>query len=229
MSTGKLDSISKPIPAPPKPEPKPEKPIPRATITKPPEDVSLTPPTMQPQSASKIITKADLKAAADNNTSLFPTSHHVDPLNNSKSLIDLKSWDTPVDAAQQPTAQATSVSKPESSENQVVDLLFDMSETSLGFGLTNTTLKQNESFVDLLGLQNSESASNLQQAQQPSGTLPFPKELLTLDDQNGVAQSVSSTSLASFKDTLLYDMVGSMEKIDNLNKSKNNLLFYYFY
>lgn len=229
MSTiGKLDTISKPIPAPPKPEPKPEKPIPRATITKPPEDVSLTPPTVQPQSASKIITKADLKTAAANNISLFPTSHQqqqVDPLNNSKSLIDLKSWDTPVETT---ATTATTVAKAEP-ENQVVDLLFDMSETSLGFGLTNTTLKQNESFVDLLGLQTSESASNLQQQEQSSSTMPFPKELLTLDDMNGVSQSISSTSLTSFKDTMLYDMVGSMEKIDNLNQSKKILFFDYFY
>lgn len=226
--TGKLDTISKPIPAPPKPEPKPEKPIPRATITKPPEDVSLTPPTVQPQSASKIITKAELKTAAANNTSLFPTSHQqqqVDQLNNSKSLIDLNSWDTPVEPATE-ASTTTTVTKVEP-ENQMVDLLFDMSETSLGFGLTNTTLKQNESFVDLLGLQTSESASNLQQQEQSSSTaMPFPKELLTLDDMNGVSQSISTTSLTSFKDTMLYDMVGSMEKIDNLNHSK---IFDYFY
>lgn len=59
--------------------------------------------------------------------------------------------------------------------------------------------------------------------------MPFPKELLTLDDMNGVSQSISSTSLTSFKDTMLYDMVGSMEKIDNLNQSKKILFFDYFY
>ena len=218
LLTGKLESISKPIPAPKPPEPKPEKPIPRATILKTP--VQEEPPIVP--SASIIITKADLKASTN---SLFPTSK-ADPINNSKSLIDLNSWDTPVEASN-PQYQKPSGTVSTESKNQMVDLLFDMNEQTLGFEMTNTPMKQNESFVDLLGLQSmdlSPVTSNLNEVtQQQMNTMPFPQELLFLGD--GLTQSVSNTSITSYKDSLLYDMVGSMEKLDNLNQSKYD----YFY
>lgn len=87
-----------------------------------------------------------------------------------------------------------------------------MNDQSLGFELSDSTIKQNASYCDLLGLQSSETTENLEK------TNPFPKELLALNDN--IPYSSSNTSLANeYKDNLLEDMLCSMEKVDNFGQS----------
>jgi hypothetical protein len=162
--------------------------VPRATIR--------TAPVLEstPQPACIILTKSSTSLSA----ALTPDT------DNSTSLIDLKSWETPA-----VTGSHTSLPTQEHSQ---IDLLFDIGENSLGFELSTAPIKQNESYCDLIGLQKSSSTSE----PQPQRAAPFPKELLSLQGSD-LTESRSSSSLASaveFKDPLLHDMIGSLETLD---------------
>ncbi len=191
LTSGKLDSIIKPI-APRPVELKPDKPVPRATVRAPVANESITQP------SSIIITKQNL-------TPVTPD------INNSASLIDLKSWETgTTDTKIQPSQP------PPTQEQSQIDLLFDIGENSLGFELAVTPIKQTGSYCDLIGLQNTTDnvISELQNLQQ--AVAPFPKELLSLQNSD-LPESRSSSSInnaVEFKDTFLNDMIGPLERFD---------------
>lgn len=119
---------------------------------------------------------------------------------NSKSLIDLKSFDVQL---QNPIEFTVSNPQPPSD----IDLLLDINHGN-EYCLNTEPLKQGDSYFDLIGLTKSESQYRIQQQQQQqqsiastaSSTYPVPKELLNLS----ISNAPNVTPMASpYKDEFL--------------------------
>ena len=132
-------------------------------------------------------------------------------INNSRSLIDLKS--TEVSAASPAAVNAAATNQ--------IDLLFDMNEQSLGFALNDTPIKQNESYFDLIGISSCESAATTTHSTMPK----VPSELFGLNYEfiNGSSSSRTTTPLTSpYKDVLLEDFFGT-QPIQETAKFNSNI------
>lgn len=188
----KLESINKSFvtktaaPPPPKPKPMASTVIPTSITPKPSHH---DPPTSSPQSLSL--------SASPNNS-----------LNNSKSLIDLKSTETPLPTI--PDAQATTSAPIEPVVNNQVDLLFDLNEQS--FTLNTEPIKQGASYFDLIGLSSDPVPPvNKTDVDVVASNFGIPEDLFNLTQE--LSSVVNEPHLveqapSEFKDEILESIVG---------------------
>jgi hypothetical protein len=189
----KLESINKSFvtktaaPPPPKPKPMASTVIPTFITPKPSQN---DPPTSSPQSLSL--------SASPNNS-----------LNNSKSLIDLKSTETPLPTTI-PDAQATTSAPIEPVVNNQVDLLFDLNEQS--FTLNTEPIKQGASYFDLIGLSSDPVPPvNKTDVNVVASNFGIPEDLFNLTQEPSSVvnePSLVEQATSEFKDEILESIVG---------------------
>ena len=124
-------------------------------------------------------------------------------LNNSKSLIDLKSWEQ----QEQTHSNTTIETKP--TQANPIDLLFDVNENS--YSLNTEPLKQRDSYFDLIGITRSDS-SNIKQ-QNPRSQTPT----------NSIMNfNASSRSNSPYRDDLLDSLIGQQPDSSTITSSTNS-------
>ena len=112
-------------------------------------------------------------------SSLMPNSSNI---NNSASLIDLKSFETPL--ANEPNSHTSLITTD-------IDILFDSNENT--FSLNAEPLKTGESYFDLIGISSNSAAVN----NSASNSKSLPRELLTLNLEDPTSSSKSVTPISS--------------------------------
>jgi hypothetical protein len=119
-------------------------------------------------------------------------------INNSKSLIDLKSLEQITTTTTETTTNTTTTTNP-------IDLLFDDNENS--YSLTTEPLKQRDSYFDLIGISKSDSSNLNEQKSQPIA--------------NSIL-NVNSRSNSPYRDDLLDNLLGNQSDLMSSMSNNNN-------